>query len=232
MRNRILSWLLPAVLLAACENPPRPGETAADSIVLQTDTLPHGFYEDSLASGAIVRLTLTKSGEARLVTDYQNFTPELIQIGSLQPLDSNRLMVSLVKVGSGDPVKDTMTLLWQRDTLVYTGNAYGSEQMLLVAREKPAPVPKDLVVWIKNQSECEVGPGFGKSICYEVQYGDRPVAPQAPWENLSDTITGFSFEKGNLYKLKITRSPRDTATRGFGPYVFRMKELMEKVPQK
>ncbi|MCK7558620.1 hypothetical protein MKQ70_27940 [Chitinophaga sedimenti] len=149
---------MPAVLLAACENPPRPGETAADSIVLQTDTLPHGFYEDSPASGAIVRLTLTKSGEARLVTDYQNFTPELIQIGSLQSLDSNRLMVSLVKVGSGDPVKDTMTLLWQRDTLVYTGNAYGSEQMLLVAREKPAPVPKDLVVWIKIKVNVRLGP--------------------------------------------------------------------------
>ncbi|UYQ92795.1 DUF4377 domain-containing protein [Chitinophaga horti] len=231
MNYPMLRWILPAALLASCENPSgQAGRQYMDSVNIQPDSLFAGFYEDSLPAAGIVRLTISKSGEARLVTDHQNFSPEVIQIGSLQPLDSNKVQLSLVTVGVGDPVKDTFILRSQDDGFVYQGTAFGGEALHLQKKEKPAPQPRDLIFWIKSESECDLGPGFGKTPCYQVQYGDRPVGPQEAWETLSEPITGFTFEKGFLYKVKVTRIPRDTMVRNRGPYEFRLTELVEKQP--
>ncbi|WP_295126157.1 DUF4377 domain-containing protein [uncultured Chitinophaga sp.] len=232
MKSRLIRWILPAMLFAACDHPPKP---AGVSDTIETG-IATGFYEDTLPSasspGRLVRLNVSRSGEVRMVTDYLNYTPEIIQIGSLLELDSSKLRLSLVTVGSGNPVTDTMLFRFDNGNMTYLGNNFGSEGFTLKAKEKPAPAPKDLVFWVKSEQDCDLGPGFGKTTCYEVQYGDRPVGQQEPWETLSEPITGFNFEKGQLFKLKVTRIPRDTMVRDRGPYEYKLLQVLEQKASK
>ncbi len=111
--------------------------------------------------------------------------------------DSGRIFMTLVTVGSGNPEKDTLTFQQEgrkpplyRQRLWY-GRAYAGE------KRKPAPGNKELIVWMKGEEECDRGPGFSKTKCYQVQYGDKMMVPaNEPWNKLMEPIEGFTFEKG------------------------------------
>lgn len=228
MKSRSSIPFLLSVLLASCENPPKPaGNQVSDSINIADSSVYAGYYEDSLPTG-IIRLTISKSGEVRMVTDYLDYTPEVIQVGDLAEMDSNKVQISLVSVGSGDPVKDTMLFRKEGKDLVYVG----SEGRTLTSKEKPIPATKQLIFWVTGQEECDRGPGMGKTICYRVVYGDKPLTGSPAPEILSDSIVGFTFEKGYVYKLKADRVPRLEPLRSRGVYQYKLSEIVEKLPVK
>ena len=187
MKSRSYIPFLLLVLLASCENPPEPAGNQADSSAYT------GYYEDSLPTG-VIRLTISKSGEVRMATDHMNYTPEVIQVGDLAEMDSNKVQISLVSVGSGDPAKDTMLFRKEGKDLVYVGTGLGIGELTLTAKEKPAPAMKQLIFWVTGQEECDRGPGMGKTICYRVVYGDKPLTGSPGLETLSDSIIGFTYE--------------------------------------
>lgn len=213
---------------AACQNAPKTTATA-DSV--EVTSSPDGYYEASLAAasspGRLIGLTLKTTNDAEMITDYLNYTPEIIQMGNWSPLDSNKYLITLVTVGSGNPEKDSLIFKQDGDHLLYIGDNYGSDGLSLEKKEKPVPVTKELIIWVKSETECDRGPGFGKTKCYEVVYGDK-LLPDAKWDRLSEPIDSFTFEKGNIYKLKVNRVPRDPRIQDIGAWEYKLAEVISK----
>lgn len=220
-------WLsIFAGAFASCQNNPK---TAATQDTINTVTAsPDGYYETSLPAastpGRMIALTLRPTGDAVMLTDYLNQTPEILQIGNWTMRDDT-VLLSMVTVGSGDPVKDSLRFRLSDSSLIYEGQAYGEQGLMLTRREKPAPAEKMLLIWVKSEAECDRGPGFGKTKCYEVQYGDKRGDT---WEKLSEPIDGFSFEKGFVYQLEVRRIPRDGRIQDIGAYEYRLARVLTK----
>ncbi|MBO9152908.1 DUF4377 domain-containing protein [Chitinophaga sp. GCM10012297] len=221
--------------VAACQNSPK--KAAADST--KTDSLlmipsnEFRYFEASLPAasspGRLIGLTLRTNRDAVMTTDYLNATPEIVQIGNWSVPEDSQYLVTLVTVGSGNPVKDTLVFRWEKESLRYIGSDYGTDGLTLLKKEKPAPASKELIVWVKAEDECDRGPGFGKTKCYEVQYGDKLMASTSDaWDKLMEPIEGFTFEKGHLYKLKVNRIPRDPKIQDVGAYEYKLIEVMSK----
>lgn len=226
MKRYFFLLLTGVTVFTACQNNPK---TAATQDTISTTTAsPDGYYEATLAAasspGRLVGLTLKPTGDAEMLTDYMNSTPEIVQIGNWTVTEGN-VLLSVVTVGSGNPVKDTLRFKLVDSSLVYEGAAYGSQGLTLAKKERPAPAEKTLVIWVKSESECDRGPGFGKTKCYEVQYGDNRGDT---WEKLSEPIEGFTFEKGSIYKLKVRRIPRDPRIQDVGMYEYKLAEVITK----
>ncbi|MGN7719627.1 DUF4377 domain-containing protein [Chitinophaga sp. 22620] len=231
MKQHHILMLAGALAFAACRNNPK--ANATDSTEVTQTSPPEGYYEASLAAasspGRHITLSLRPTNDAEMTTDYMNATPEIVQIGNWTLQDSGRIFMTLVTVGSGNPEKDTLTFQQEGESLRYTGSDYGTDGLTLVRKEKPAPGNKELIVWVKGEEECDRGPGFGKTKCYQVQYGDKMMVPaNEPWNKLMEPIEGFTFEKGNIYKLKVNRIPRDPKIQDIGAYEYKLVEVMQK----
>lgn len=228
MKKLPLFFLAGACSLAACQNAPKT-TAAADSV--QATMNADGYYEAGLAAasspGRLIGLTLRPTNDAEMTTDYLNNTPEIVQMGNWSALDSGKCLITLVTVGSGDPEKDSLIFKQDGNDLRYIGDDYGSDGLTLIKKEKPAPATKELIIWVKNEAECDRGPGFGKTKCYEVVYGDK-LLPDAKWERLSEPIDSFTWEKGNIYKLKVNRIPRDPRIQDVGAYEYKLAEVLSK----
>ncbi|MRG46539.1 DUF4377 domain-containing protein [Chitinophaga sp. SYP-B3965] len=228
MKRLFLIACIGTLGFAACQNAPK-SAASADSV--EVTSSPEGYYEASLAAasspGRLIGLTLKSTNDAEMITDYLNSTPEIIQMGNWIAQDSNKYLITLVTVGSGNPEKDSLTFKQDGDRLLYIGADYGSDGLSLVKKEKPAATTKELIIWVKSEAECDRGPGFGKTKCYEVVYGDK-LLPDAKWDNLSAPIDSFTFEKGNLYKLKVNRIPRDPLIQDVGAWEYKLAEVLSK----
>lgn len=214
--------------LAACQNTPKT-TTATDSA--QAAVNADGYYEASLAAasspGRLIGLTLRPTNDVVMTTDYLNNTPEIVQMGNWSALDSGKFLITLVTVGSGNPEKDSLVFKQDGNGLRYIGDDYGSDGLTLIKKEKPVPATKELIIWVKNEAECDRGPGFGKTKCYDVVYGDK-LLPDAKWDRLSEPIDSFTYEKGNIYKLKVNRIPRDPRIQDVGAYEYKLAEVLSK----
>ncbi len=233
MKTKFLWPLAALALFASCQNNPNSGTTDSTQTSTSTPATPEGYYEADLPAasspGRHIALSITTGGEVQMTTDYKNNTPEIVQMGNWVTLDSGRVLITLVTVGSGNPQKDTLYFKQDGEGLRYQGANYGSDGLTLMRKEKPAPAPKELVIWVKSEAECDRGPGFGKTTCYEVQYGDKLMTPASePWEKLMEPIDSFRYEKGHLYKLRVNRVPRDPRIQDVGAYEYRLVEVVSK----
>ncbi|RPE13597.1 DUF4377 domain-containing protein [Chitinophaga lutea] len=233
MKKILLLPLAAMVLFTSCQNSPKSGTSDSTQTSISVPATPEGYYEANLPAasspGRLIALSVVDGGEVQMTTDYQNSTPEIVQMGNWATQDSGRLLVTLVTVGSGNPQKDTLYFKQDGKSLRYEGANYGSDGLTLVRKEKPAPATKELVIWVKSEAECDRGPGFGKTTCYEVQYGDKLMTPATePWEKLMEPIDGFKYEKGHLYKLRVNRIPRDPRIQDIGVYEYKLVEVISK----
>lgn len=230
MHTHTILLLAGVLALSACGNSSKPGTT--DSTATEA-TIPalDGYYEANMPAasspGRLIGLSLRATNDAKMSTDYLNSTPEIIQMGNWSTLDSGKILITLVTVGSGNPVKDTLIFRQDGPSLVYLGDAYGSDGLTLTKKDPPAPAPKELLVWVSSEEECENGPGFGKVKCYSVQYGDRYLDDPDLWEKLMGEIEGFKFEKGNIYLLKVNRIPHDPSRQDVGAYAYKLVETVK-----
>lgn len=231
MKKAHLLPLAAALMIVACQNSPKPGGTDSTQTTVAGTASPEGYYEATLPAasspGRQISLSISAPGEAQMTTDYMNSTPEIVQMGNWAMQDSGRMMITLVTVGSGNPQKDTLYFRQDEESLRYEGSSYGSDGLMLVRKDKPAPAAKELIVWVRSESECERGPGFGKTKCYEVQYGDKANTADA-WDKLMEPIDGFTFEKGHVYKLRVNRVPRDPRIQDVGAYEYKLIEVVSK----
>ncbi len=230
MRKHFTLLVAGALAMASCQNSPK--QTASDSTATaSTDRVFDGYYEASIPAasspGRLVGLTLRPTNDAQMTTDYMNSTPEIVQMGNWSKADSGNILITLVTVGSGNPQKDSLLFRQDGETLIYLGDAYGSDGLSLTKKTPPAPAPKELLVWVKSEEECENGPGFGKVKCYSVQYGDRYLDDPELWEKLMGPIEGFTFEKGKLYLLKVNRVPHDPPRQDVGAYAYKLVETVK-----
>lgn len=221
-----------ALLLAACQGSPKTGGTDSTQTTAVTAVAsPEGYYEARLPAasspGRLITISISDPGDVQMITDYMNSTPEIVQMGNWTTQDSGRLMITLVTVGSGNPQKDTLIFRQDGESLRYEGSSYGSDGLTLVRKEKPAPAAKELIIWVRSEAECDRGPGFGKTKCYEVHYGDK-AAMADEWERLMEPIDGFKFEKGQVYKLRVNRIPRDPRIQDVGAYEYKLIEVVSK----
>lgn len=222
-----------ALLVTACQNSHKAGTADSSQTVTTAAPTPEGYYEASLPAasspGRVIGLTLRLPAEAQMTTDYLNSTPEILQMGNWSVQNDGRMLITLVTVGSGNPQKDTLYFRQEGESLRYEGSNYGSDGLTLVRKERPAPAAKELIVWVKSEGECDRGPGFGKTKCYDVQYGDKPASPVADaWEKLMEPIEGLTFEKGYVYKLRVNRIPRDPRIQDIGAYEYKLIEVVSK----
>lgn len=235
MKKHHLPVFAAAFVFAACQNSPKNAatdSTKTDS-VLALPSNGFQYFEAGLPAasspGRLIGLTLRSTNDAEMTTDYLNETPEIVQIGNWSVPQDNQYLVTLVTVGSGNPVKDTLVFQREGESLRYTGSDYGTEGLTLLRKEKPAPANKELIVWVKAEEECDRGPGFGKTKCYQVQYGDKLMAsPDEPWDKLMEPIEGFTFEKGQLFKLRVNRIPRDPKIQDVGAYEYKLIAVLSK----
>ncbi|AWO01506.1 hypothetical protein DLD77_07275 [Chitinophaga alhagiae] len=233
MKNIRLLLLAVPLLLAACQNSRQPGAADSTQVITTAASTPEGYYEASLPAasspGRLIALTLRAPAEVQMTTDYLNGTPEILQMGNWSVQNDGGILITLVTVGSGNPEKDTLYFQPDGESLRYEGSNYGSDGLTLVRKEQPTPAVKELLIWVKSEGECDRGPGFGKTKCYEVQYGEKPATPVAgAWEKLMEPIEGLTFEKGHIYKLRVNRIPRDPRIQDIGAYEYKLIEIMSK----
>lgn len=224
-----------ALTFSACQNSSKQA-TSDSTATVATPLVFDGYYAASLPAasspGRNIGLTLEPANDAKMTTDYLNYTPEIVQIGNWSTLDSGKILVTLVTVGSGNPNKDSLIFRQEGDKLVYVGEDYGTEGMTLNRSVPPASSGRELLVWVRSEEECENGPGFGKVKCYDVQYGERYPEDVAQWEKLMGPIDGFKFEKGNIYLLKVNRTPHDPPRQDVSAYEYKLMETVKKEPLK
>lgn len=211
---KVYPWLCIVLLAAGCSNSPKPS-SGKDSIPPLV-----GYYE-SADPIRLISLTLRRSGDVDMLTDSLNNTPEKIQIGNWMMMpDSTGVQLTLLTIGSGSSVRDTLRFQLQDSSLITSGTVF-------TKKERPAPAEKMLIIWLKNEQQCDRGPGFGKTVCYDVRYGEKPTAG---WTRLAEPIDSFTFEKGFIYKLKVARIPRDPRVQDIGAYQYKLAEVLEKTP--
>jgi len=220
------------IIFAACQNSGQAGNADSTETITIAPS-PEGYYDAGMPAasspGRFVTLEIRSTGDVKMTTDYLNNTPEIVQMGNWAMQNDSSILVTLVTVGSGNPRKDTLHFRQDGENLRYEGSDYGSEGLALVRKEKPAPAAKELTIWVKSEAECDRGPGFGKTKCYDVQYGDKPATPvEGGWEKLMEPIDGFTFEKGQLYKLRVNRVPRDPRIQDVGAYEYKLIEVVSK----
>ncbi len=229
MKTHITLLMAGALAFSACQNSGK--QASSDTTATIAEPLVFdGYYEASLPAasspGRLIGLKLRPTNDAQMTTDYMNYTPEIVQMGNWSTLDSGKILITLVTVGSGNPQKDTLIFRQDGEALVYLGDDYGSDGLTLKKKEAPAPAAKALMVWVKSEEECENGPGFGKVKCYQVQYGERKD-DAGIWDKLMGEIEGFKFQKGNVYHLKISRIPHDPPRQDVGAYAYKLVETVK-----
>ncbi|ATL46590.1 hypothetical protein COR50_05010 [Chitinophaga caeni] len=224
--------LTPALIgMIACQNVSKQS-TTKDSTV--TENIPvTGYYEASMPAasspGRIIGLTLSEGNDVTMTTDYMNMTPEIVQRGNWMDHGGGKIMLSLVTVGSGNPAKDTLNFRRDGNSLIYEGSDYGSDGLTLTRKDAPVPQDKELLVWINGETTCKGA--MGEDItCYEVCYGDKFMEPaDGNWDKLSGSIEGFTYQKGNRYKLKVNRKVRKPAPADASMYEYVLVEQVSKV---
>lgn len=212
---KLYVWMCAALLLAACRTKPKT-TAVKDSI-----PTPAGYYESS-DSTRLIALTLRRGGDVEMLTDSLNNTPEKIQIGNWRMPDSTgqQIEFALITVGNDPSRRDTSLLQIQPDSsLVASGTVFNK-------KPRPVPAEKVFIFRIKNEQQCERGPGFAKLPCYDVQYADGRA-----WERFHGPIDSFKYEEGFIYRLKVRRIPRDSAVQQIGGYHYKLAEILEKVAE-
>lgn len=221
------------VVLSACQGGQKPTtETQQDSIA---STSPPVENEDSYYAAALpaasspgrtIELSVKANGDAEMVTDYNNFSPEIVQMGSWVQQPEDRILLSLVTVGSGISKKDTLVFKKEGTTLVYEGTDMGTAGLKLTKAEKPAPKEKELTMWVnKKKGTCNTGAGAPQE-CYLIAYGKTAPTKESEWENFSSEITGFDYKPGKIYQLKVLRKPRQHPPQDVSMYTYELKEVI------
>lgn len=221
------------LVFSAC-NQGNKATTSGDSTVV-ADTV-HGtitenaYYEASLPAasspGRIIGLDLKSSGEAVMTTDFENQTPEIVEIGPWEKQGSDKISMSLVTVGSGSDKKNHLVFRQSGDTLVYEGTEYGSDGLKLVKKNKPAPKEKELVLWVsKKRVPCTIPPG-GPRDCYQISYGKAVPVNDKEWEIFSEEIKGFDYKPGKDYQLKVKRKPVQNPPADASVYSYELIEVL------
>ena len=126
-----------------------------------------------------------------MLTDYMNSTPEIVQIGNWTVSEGN-VQLSVVTVGSGNPVKDTLRFKLVDSSLVYEGDAYGSQGLTLAKKESPAPVEKNAGDLGEKRIGMRSGPGFRQNKMLRGAIRDKRGDT---WRSFPSRSKGFSFEK-------------------------------------
>jgi len=221
------------IVLSACQGGQKPAtETQQDSTatvpapVENTDSYYAAELPAASSPGRTIGLSVKANGDAEMVTDYNNLSPEIVQMGTWAKQPEDRILLSLVTVGSGISKKDTLIFKKEGTTLVYEGTDMGTEGLKLTQAEKPAPKDKELIMWVnKKKGTCSSGVG-GPRECYLIAYGKTAPAKESEWENFSSEITGFDYKPGKIYQLKVLRKYRQNPPQDVSMYTYELKEVI------
>lgn len=221
------------IVLSACQGGQKPAtETQQDSLASASVPVENaaGYYTAALPAasspGRTIGLSVKADGDAEMVTDYNNFSPEIVQMGSWEKQPEDRILLSLVTVGSGISKKDTLIFKKDGATLVYEGTDMGTEGLKLTRAEKPTPKEKELTMWVnKKKGTCSTGVGAPQE-CYLIAYGKTAPSKESEWENFSSEISGFDYKPGKIYQLKVLRKPRQNPPQDVSMYTYELKEVI------
>ncbi|MCW3465985.1 DUF4377 domain-containing protein [Chitinophaga nivalis] len=222
---------LSLLTLAACNNGASTSEQSNNTdTTAATSSTTEIYYEAALPAasspGRTIGLSLKPTGDAELVTDYQDYNPEIVEIGPWEKLDSGLIRLSLVTVGSGNSKKDTLVFKEEGEVLTYQGSNYGSEGLKLSKKDKPAAKEKELVMWVnKKKTTCTVPPG-GPRECLEVAYGKVAPTKASEWQAFSEDIKGFDYKPGKVYQIKVKRTPRAEQLQDASAYTYELAEII------
>ncbi len=226
------------VFLASCNNKPK--EENVEGTEKEVTELPVGeakmeaaalnYYEAILPAASsgerTIGLTLNVNGDAEMITDYNNYSPEIVEMGTWKKNDDGTTAVSLVTVGSGSSAKNEMSFKVDGDQLVYVGKEYGTEGLKLKKTEKPAPKDKELMMWVnKKKGTCAVNPpGKGTKECYQISYDKFAPKNDKDWQNFSEEIEGFKYVPGKVQQIKVVRKTRTDNMQDVSMYTYTFKE--------
>jgi hypothetical protein len=172
----------------------------------------------------LLPVRLRPTGDAELITDYQDYNPEIIAVGPWEKTSNGDIRLSLVTVGSGNNKKDTMEFKQDGDVLIYQGISYGTEGLKLTKKDKPAPKERELIMWVKKTT-CTIPPG-GPRECYQIAYGKVAPTVSSDWQTFSEEIKGFDYKPGKVYKIKVMRTPRAEQLQDASPYTYKLLEII------
>lgn len=241
-KNLLLAAGLGIALMSACQSGTKPSDTdstttfnpANDTNMIATTpgTVYADYYEAELPAasgpGRIIGLSLRATGDATLTTDYQNYQPEIVQVGPYEQGADSTVKLTLTTVGSGNDKKETFTFKREGEVLVYQGKDFGSDGLKLTKKEKQVPEEKELILWVnKKKTQCTVPPG-GPRDCYQISY-DK-VAPSADknWQPFSNEIEGFTFQEGKVQHIKVQRRSVVAPPADASPYTYKLLEVLSK----
>lgn len=221
------------IVLSACQGGQKPAsEKQQDSTAVASPSAENtdSYYATELPAasspGRSIGLSVKANGDAEMVTDYNNFSPEIVQMGSWEKQPEDRILLSLVTVGSGISKKDTLIFKKEGTTLVYEGTDMGTAGLKLTQAEKPAPKEKELTMWVnKKKGTCNTGAGAPQE-CYQIAYGKTAPTKAGEWENFSSEISGFDYKPGKIYQLKVLRKPRQNPPQDVSMYTYELKEVI------
>lgn len=227
-------WVVAGCLLTACNAGPNAKQTSKDtagtSPVMQEM---HGgdlYFETHLPAasspGRVIGLTLRGTGDAELVTDYQNYQPESIAAGPWQE-NGNIIRMVLTNVHGHSTAKDTLTFLQQQHKLIYQGKDFGTKGLILTEKPKPKPQPRIIIMWVGPEKVQCVATNGDTRECLQIAFGKFPPEKASDWEAFDEDIKGFSFRKGKTQQVKVLRTPRRGQLQSESQYSYQMQQVMK-----
>ncbi|GAA4835063.1 hypothetical protein GCM10023331_20310 [Algivirga pacifica] len=186
-----------------------------------------GNYQSVNKDGTIKHhsyyLSLSEDSTAQLITDTQNFKPEIQERGTWKTTGSN---ITLDLRGIGQKSERIITLEKVQDHLVIKNiDKNDTTVVTLKKTDQLPPSEKELIMWIHPEKKDCVGVGPMK--CIQVQYGmEEPV--EGEWLLFYSAIEGFDITEGKIAQLKVKRVTRENVPQDASKYQY---TLMEKIQE-
>ncbi len=185
-----------------------------------------GYYQttkNTKEAPILISMELKNDSTALYVTDYNNFTPEIVLKGVW---NINKEDTTVIDIKFND---ELMRFDVKGDVLdLMTNHNFGKiglTELRLVKEEKPVS-EKSLIMWIAPElGSCD---NTGAKKCLRVRWGD---SDRGNYFIFQDSIVNFNYHAGVNYKIKVDRKlkaglPADSTAY---EYIFK-QELLSRSP--
>lgn len=158
---------------------------------VQTDNL-IGYYETTIGAastpGRLISLQIKENQEAYFSVDYLNSTPEFIDTLSWKE-ESNKIEFTCISNYCNEKI---ITFRIEQNRLVYLGDYYGQNGLILTKKQQVKPSDKRLFACIKKENDTTF-----------ISYGAKSIR----WRFFNKPIKKLTVKEGEFYTIWILRKP-------------------------
>lgn len=151
-----------------------------------------GYYETTIGAastpGRLMSLQIKENQQAYFSVDYLNSTPEFIDTLSWTK-KNDKIELNCINNSCDEKI---MRFKLKENKLIYIGDYYGENGLILIKKEQPKPINKKLFACIKKENDTTF-----------ISYGAKAIR----WRLFNKPIEKLEIEEGEFYMIWILRKP-------------------------